>query len=122
VKEKILYQDEEALGVAGDKIICLTFLTVHPGSIKRLIYTPALTHRLILKLFPNTKFYSLSYIEDEERVPFYDMRISLVPLRELKELCMKLETNDDGERIVDIDVHIFFRRSKELYKVSRKVM
>ena len=120
MQETVLYQDEEGLRVAEDKIICLTFLTIHPDSIKKLIYLPAETYHRISKLFPNTKFYSLSYIKDEKRVPFYDMKISFIPLRKLKELCTELELNDKGERVADIDVHIFFRQSGKLYKVTRK--
>lgn len=123
MQETVLYQDEKRLKTAGDKLICLTFLTTHPDSIKKLIYLPAQAYYQISELFPDVIFYSLSYVKDNERVPFYDMKISFVSLPELlklERLCMALELNDTGERIADIDVHIFFRQSKKLHKVTRK--
>ena len=122
MQETVLYQDKEGLKVAENKIICLTFLITHPSGIKYLYYLPAQAYHLIAKSFPDAKFYSLSYFEDEERVPFYDMRMSLVPLHKLKELCMELELNDKGERVADIDVHILSRSSGKLIKITRKTL
>jgi hypothetical protein len=117
----VLWQNEEGLKTTKNIILCLTFLTTHPDSIPHLIYLPAEAFDLISGIFPSAIFYSLCYIEGLEGVPFYDMRMSLVPLRKLKELCMVLELNADGERVADIDVHILFRQSGKLVKISRKI-
>lgn len=119
MKETVLWQDNSKLMSAQNIIICLTFLTTNPNCVKSLIYLVAETTMKIQKLFSEAEFYSLSYIEDEERVSFYDMKMSLASLRKIKELCMALELNDNKERVADIDVHIFFKDSGKLYKVSR---
>lgn len=121
MQEQILYQNNKGLREAGDKIICLTFLTTQ-HSIWSLIFLMVRAYHQMKKSFFAMKLYSLSFIKDRERVSFYDIRMSLVPLLELKRICMELENNEMGERIADIDVHVFCRQSKQLYKVSRKIL
>jgi hypothetical protein len=121
MQEIVLYQSDKGLKLAGDEIICLTFLTTQ-HSAWSMIPLMIRTYPRIKKLFPSIKFYSLSFFIDRKRVHFYDMRLSFIPPIKLKKLCMELELNEYGLRIADIDVHVFYRKSKQLRKVSHHVL
>lgn len=119
MQETVLYKNEDILKIAEDELlISLTFLT-SPDSVKSLIFLVAEARKRISVLYPKTIFYLLTYIEDEKRAPFYEMVISLTHLHRLKELCMKMELNSEGERVADIDVYLC-RPGRKRYKISRK--
>lgn len=119
-KTAVLYQNNKKLCTANDEIICLTFLTTQ-HRIWSLIFLMIRTYRQIKKSFSYVKLYSISFIRDRGRVSFFDVRVSLIPLLRLKKMCMELEYNEMSERIADIDVHVFYRQSKRLCKVSRYI-
>lgn len=118
MKKIVLFKSCENPFNAENKEICLTFLTTQ-GRVWRLIPLLFRTYRKIKKQFPHVKFYSLNLLLDSKRVHFFDVRMSLVPLFELKKLCAKLEENIFGFRRADIDVYVVDRWSGQLFKLSR---
>jgi hypothetical protein len=124
--EIVLWKNRKRLDSAGDNVLCLTFLTTqhHLWTLVPLIIR---TYCRILRSFPSTKFYSLKqYRNDEWRpcktvkeMPGFELTMSLLDPLTVKRICISLERNSKGQRRADIDVHVFNRREKMLYKVSR---
>ena len=118
MEEKVYYQDKNGLIAAGEKIISLTFLSAYTDK-KGLLYLVYELGLRLAKLYPKVKLYLLKYQEQEGGGPGYEMKISLVPLRKLKELCMSLEVDKNERRIADIDVFIHY--AGKLCKISRRM-
>lgn len=118
MKKIVLFKSYENHVNAKNEEVCLTFLTIR-GRVWRLIPLLFRAYRRIKKQFPRVKFHSLNLILDSKRVHFFDVRMSLVPLFELKELCAKLEKNMFGFRKADIDVYMANKWSGPFFKLSR---
>jgi hypothetical protein len=127
--EIVLWENEKQLNTARNEVVSLTFLTTQ-HSTWTLIPLIIRAYCRIKKSFPLTKFYSLKQYRNDEwkpgtivkEMPGFELTLSLVPLRKLKEICMVLELNRRRERIADIDVHVFDRQAKQLNKVSRFIL
>jgi len=116
MEEKILGCDKKGLEAAGKNIVCLTFLTGTYDK-KGLFYLACELGLYIGKLWPGTKVYLFKYQQQEGGGPGYEMKISLIPIKELKVLCMKMEYHN-GKRVADIDV--FTYDDGRLTKISCK--
>lgn len=126
--EIVLWRSHRRLSSARNEVICLTFLTTQ-RSLWTLIPLMVQTYYRIKKSFPSVKLYSLKQYRNSEwspckivqRMPGFELTMSLLNPLKVKRLCMSLEFNANGERIADIDVHVFYRKERQLYKVSRYV-
>ena len=127
--EIVLWENKKRLETAGNEVISLTFLTIQ-YSMWTLVPLIIKAYWQIKKHFPHAKVYSLKqYRNDQwspltawkEEMPGFELTLSLIPLRKLKEICMALEFKFDKweKRVADIDVHVFDRQAKKLRKVSR---
>ncbi len=117
MEQDVLFKDEEGLKSARNHIM-LTFLTSSMDK-DGLFYLAAELGIRIGRHYRDTKIYLLKYEEQEDGGPGYEMRISRLPVRVLKGVCMRLEIDKGtGNRIADIDV--FLCHAGKLIKISRK--
>lgn len=127
--EIVIWENKGRLGVAGDEVISISFVTVQ-HSLWTLVPLMWRTWRAIKKFFPSAKFFSLRHYHNGEwkpgrtvkDMPGFEIRMSLVPLRLLKKTCMALELNRQGERTSDIDVHILNQKTRQIGKISRSIL
>jgi hypothetical protein len=125
----VIWESKKKLEAAGDMVISISFITAE-HSLWTLIPLMLRVRRRIKKVFPSAKFFSLSHYHNGEwkpgrlirDMPGFEIKMSLVPLRKLKKICMALELNHQGERTSDIDVHVFYQKAKLLKKVSRWII
>ncbi|MDD3487427.1 MAG: hypothetical protein PHF35_03565 [Candidatus Moranbacteria bacterium] len=124
--EIVIWESKKKLKAAGNMIISISFLTAE-HSLWTLIPLMWRARRRIKKAFPSAKFFSLRHYHNSEwkpgrpviDMPGFEIKMSLLPPLKLKKICMELEYNRKGERTSDIDVHLFYQKTRQIAKVSR---
>ena len=119
MKKKVLFTDNQEHRRTIDTFVALTFLSGSTDE-KGLLYFVAELGLRLVKLYPKTQLYYLEYMEQDDGGPGYEMIISIIPLRNLKKLCMELEVDSNNQRIADIDV--FISLPGKFGKISRQVL
>jgi hypothetical protein len=125
----VIWENSKKLKAAGDMVISISFITAQ-HSLWTLIPLMLRVRWRIKKAFPSAKFFSLSHYHNGEwkpgrlieDMPGFEIKMSLVPLRMLKKICMELESNRNGERTSDIDVHVYYQKTRRIGKISRSLI
>ena len=125
--EVVLWESQKRMKSALNEVISITFLTTE-HSVWTLVPLMALALYRIKIKFPKIKLLSLrQYRNDQwrpwkmatEKMPGFNMLLSLTPPLEIKRICLALEKNSRHRRIADIDVYILYRKEKQLHKIRR---
>jgi hypothetical protein len=125
--EIVLWESRKRIKSTLNEVISITFLTTE-HSAWTLVPLMALAFYRITKKLPKVKLLSLrQYRNDQwrpwkmatEKMPGFSLLLSLAPPLEIKRICLALEKNSRYERIADIDVHVLYRKEKQLYKIRR---